>query len=51
MAEAKNEPRTLSAPDPCPHITRIEVIAANIHRDAAELDRIHDHLEICEDRS
>lgn len=40
-----NEPNTLSMPDPCPHLTRIEVIRAKLHGDFAPLD----HLEVCED--
>lgn len=34
-------------PDPCPHITRMDLIAAKLAPDY-ELDRILDHLDNCQ---
>lgn len=36
----------LSMPDPCPHLTRMEVIAAKIEGGEA-LDQVWDHLDNC----
>ena len=51
MNDAKAEPQYLSMPDPCPHITRLDVIGARLRGDALQLDFIEEHLENCEDRS
>jgi hypothetical protein len=39
-------PTYLSMPDPCPHITRMDLIAAKLGPDY-ELDKILDHLDNC----
>jgi hypothetical protein len=36
----------LSMPDPCPHITRLDLIRARLN-DRAEADRLFDHLQTC----
>lgn len=40
------EPRYLSMPDPCPHITRMDLIGAKL-RGGEELDALLDHLDHC----
>ena len=37
----------LSMPDPCPHISRLDLIGAKLNDDAEMLDFIRNHLDIC----
>lgn len=37
----------LSMPDPCPHITRLDMISARLNNECNELDAYTDHLNNC----
>jgi hypothetical protein len=43
-----NDTRTLSAPDPCPHITRIAVIRTKLSGDGESLESMLDHIARCD---
>lgn len=40
------EGRYLSLPDPCQHVTRLQLVAARLE-DGEELDELLDHIEKC----
>jgi hypothetical protein len=47
--EIEAQPQFLSMPDPCEHVTRLEVIAARLN-DYEKLEELLDHIEGCRAR-
>lgn len=45
------EPKTLSMEDPCPHVSRLDIIAAKLRGDSEEIQDLLDHIDTCSPRA